>query len=159
MMSTMAEQRRWPREETVPPPSIRRTVELWLTGVGAVLATLFLGGFALVVNRLDEVAFAEVVQPVLLSGADQLSPAEAFEAGRTLSAWFGLTLLLVLVLAAVAVLLTRSRPWRRTPGWWLLAAGAVCLWGSQLIAYPIAFFFFLGAGLFAARPVRDRSSS
>ena len=150
----MTAHRRWPAEGTEPPPSIRRTAELWLTGIGAGLALLFLGGFALVVNRLDEAAFEEVVRPVLLGGAGHLSPAEAFEAGRTLSAWFGFTLLLVLALAAVAVLLTRSRLWRKAPGWWLFAAGVVCLVGSQLIAYPIAFFFFLGAGLFAARPVR-----
>src|SRR5699024_10909921 len=97
----------------------------------------------------------EVVRPVLLGGADQVSAAEAFEAGRTLGAWFGFTLLLVLVLAAVAILALRRRPWRRRTALWLLAAGLVCLLCSQLIAYPIAFFFC--AGLLVVRPVRDGS--
>ena len=155
----MTANRRWPVEDHQVPPATSRRAELWLTGIGAGLATVFLGGFAVVVNRIDEATYLEVVRPVLLGGADHLSAAEAFEAGRTLSAWFGFTLLLVLALAAVAILSLRRRPWRRRTAWWLLAAGLVCLLGSQLIAYPIAFFFFLGAGLLVARPVRDGSPS
>jgi len=153
----MTVNRRWPVEDHHVPPATSRRAELWLTGIGAALATVFLGGFAVVVNRIDEATYQEVVRPVLLGGADQVSAAEAFEAGRTLGAWFGFTLLLVLVLAAVAILALRRRPWRRRTAWWLLAAGLVCLLGSQLIAYPIAFFFFLGAGLLVVRPVRDGS--
>ncbi len=155
----MTANRRWPTEGHHVPPATSRRAELWLTGVGAVLAVVFLGGFSVVVNRIDQTTYLEVVRPVLLGEADHLTAAEAFEAGRTLGAWFGFTLLLVLALAAVAVLSLRRRPWRRRSGWWLLAAGLVCLVGSQLIAYPIAFFFFLGAGLTAVRPVRDGSPS
>ncbi len=153
----MTTARRWPTDGHSVPPAPSRTAELWLTGIGAGLATVFLGGFAVVVNRIDLATFEEVVRPVLLAGAQDLTPAEAFEAGQTLSAWFGFTLLLVLALAAVAVLAVRRRPHQRRNAWWLLAAGLVCLFGSQLIAYPIAFFFFLGAGLLAVRPVRDGS--
>lgn len=157
-MHAMTSSRRWPTDGHTPPPAVSRRVELWLTGIGAALATGFLGGFAAVIGRVDEETFEEAVRPVLLGGADELTAAEAFEAAQTLTAWFGFTLLAVLALAAVAVLAMRRRPWQRSTAWWLLAAGLVCLLGSQLIAYPIAFFFFLGGGLLAARPVRDRSS-
>ena len=42
---------------------------------------------------------------------------------------------------------------------WALAAGLACLLGSQLILFPVAFVFFVAAGLFALRPVTDGSPS
>ena len=38
-----------------------------------------------------------------------------------------------------------------------LAAGAVCLLGSQLILYPVAFLFFAAAALFVLRPLPEGS--
>ena len=64
----------------------------------------------------------------------------------------------VVLLAVAGIAHTRSRPHRRLPGLWFLAAGTVCLLGSQLILYPVAFLFFAAAALFALRPVPEGSS-
>lgn len=134
-----------------PPPQVSRRIELWLLGMGLVLAVIALGGFTMVMNQIDAATFERVVRPALLPGATELSAADAFEAGRTLGAWFGFTLIAVLLLGAAGFFVAIRRPWRKRAGWWVLAAGLACLLGSQLILYPIAFFFFVSAGIFALR--------
>ncbi|WP_454860165.1 DUF4064 domain-containing protein [Promicromonospora soli] len=139
----------------VPAPTLRRTAEVWLAGAGMVLSTLFLGAFTLVVNRIDEGEFAATLYPEMrrigLDPAAGGAAADAYDAARTLAAWFGVTLMVVLLLGITGVFVARRRPGRRTAGWFFAAAGLVCLVGSQLILYPVAFLFFAGAGLFALR--------
>jgi uncharacterized membrane protein YhaH (DUF805 family) len=131
---------------------VRRTAEVWIAGVSAVLTTLLLGAFAVVINGADERLFAETLHPLLAGGGSADVPVDAaYEAARTLGAWFGMTVVVVLGLTAVGIAVARRRPARRRTGWWFLAAGLVCLGGSQLLLYPVAFGFFVSAGLFALR--------
>ncbi|WP_129662834.1 DUF4064 domain-containing protein [Phytoactinopolyspora endophytica] len=151
---------------TEAPP--RRTGEIVAACIGLVLSGLFLGGFAVVVNGADEQAFLADIYPAMTSAgievANPRAPAhaaqgdEAYRAARTLAGWFGFTLLGVLATNAVGIFLARRRPRRRIAGWWFLAAGLVCLIGSQLILYPVAFLFFLAAGMFAVRKIPQPES-
>ncbi|GAA1287395.1 MULTISPECIES: DUF4064 domain-containing protein [Brachybacterium] len=152
-MSVIAETRRRPATR------IRRTAELWLVGIAMVLSTVGLGGFSLVMNQADAPTFERVILPSLLGTESGMGLDQAYEAGRTLGAWFGVTLIVVLLLSVVGIFFARRRPSRRSTGWWFLAAGLACLLGSQLILYPIAFVFFVSAGLFALRTVTDGSPS
>ncbi|NEE04756.1 hypothetical protein [Phytoactinopolyspora halotolerans] len=146
---------------TEAPP--RRTGEIVLAVVGMVVSGLFLGGFAVVINGVDERVFLAEVYPAMTSAgiavAEPGDPAhaaqgnDAYQAARTLAGWFGFTLLAVLATNAVGIFLARRRPWRGIAGWWFLAAGLFCLIGSQLVLYPVAFLFFLAAGLFAVRKI------
>ncbi|PFG44286.1 hypothetical protein ATJ88_3008 [Isoptericola jiangsuensis] len=132
----------------------RRTVEVWSAAAGMVLTTVLAGGFALVVNAVDEQTFADSLLPALRETgtvADGVALDAAFTGARTLAAWFGFTVVTVLLLGAIGIFLARRRPRRRGTGWWFLAAGLVCLVGSQLVLYPVAFLFFVSAGLFALR--------
>lgn len=160
-MTVMAEQRRTGQRPGAqqPPPRTRRTIELWLVGIGMALSLLGLGGFTLVMNQADQATFESVIMPTLLGPDPGMSAAEAYEFGRTLAAWFGITLITMLLLSVIGIFFTRRRPWRRSPGWWFLAAGLVCLLGSQLILFPVAFVFFVAAGCFALRPTSDGSHS
>ncbi|MFC7877651.1 hypothetical protein [Isoptericola sp. NPDC057391] len=133
-------------------PTIRRTAETWVAVAGMVASAVFLGGFALVMNRTDEQTFLDAVYPAMTDAGMRLEPAGAYDAARTLAAWFGLTLVVVLLVAAAGIYVAHRRPARRSTGWWFLGAGLVCLLGSQLVLYPIAFLFFVAAGLFAVRP-------
>ncbi|MFI2103119.1 hypothetical protein ACH436_07490 [Isoptericola sp. NPDC019693] len=154
------------RRDAAPEPGepaapLRRTVELWLAGVAAALTTLSLGAFTVVVNGVDEATFADTLYPLLadggVAGAAGVPVETAYEATRTLAAWFSFTVPLVLGLTVVGFALARRRPGRRSTGWWFLAAGLVCLFGSQLLLYPIAFGFFVAAGLFALRATDQHS--
>ena len=134
-----------------PAPTIRRTAETWVAVAGMVTSAVLLGGFALVMNRADEQTFLDAVYPAMTDAGMRLESADAYDAARTLAAWFGLTLVVVLLVAAAGIYVAHRRPARRSTGWWFLGAGLVCLFGSQLVLYPIAFLFFVAAGLFAVR--------
>jgi len=142
-----------------PPPRVRRTLELWLVGIGMALSLVGLGGFTLVMNQADQATFESVIMPALTGTDPGIPSAEAYQLGRTLAAWFGVTLIVLLLLSVIGLFFTRRRPWRRSSGWWFLAAGLVCLLGSQLILFPVAFVFFVAAGCFALRPTSDGSPS
>ncbi|MEU2202522.1 hypothetical protein [Isoptericola sp. NPDC019482] len=144
-----------------PEATVRRTVELWVAGVAAALTTLSLGAFTVVVNGVDEATFADTLYPLLadggVAGAAGVPVGVAYEATRTLAAWFSFTVPVVLGLTVVGFAVARRRPARRSTGWWFLAAGLACLLGSQLLLYPIAFGFFVAAGLFALRSTDQHS--
>lgn len=140
-------------------PRIRRTAEQIVVVVGLVIALIVMGGFALVINQLDEATFVDVVMPSLFAEGSGADVAAAHEAARTLGAWFGVSFVVMLALCAAGIAQTRLRPERRSPGWWFLAAGLVCLVGSQLVLYPIAFLFFVAAGLYAVRRPASEGST
>ncbi|MFD2027857.1 hypothetical protein [Promicromonospora aerolata] len=135
--------------------SPRRTVEIWAAGTGMVLSTLFLGAFTLVLNRIGEAEFASTLYPEMQRiGLDLTAggvPGDAYDAARALAAWFGCTLMAVLLLGVVGIFVARRRPGSRTAGWFFAATGLVCLVGSQLVLYPVAFLFFVSAAMFALR--------
>ena len=146
-----------PEPSAGPAPRMRRPVELTLVGLGMITALITQGGFTLVMYGLDQPTFEEVVMPFLVGEDSGLSGTEARLLGDTLAAWLGMSLVVLLLLAVAGIAHTRARPSRRAPGCWFLAAGAVCLLGSQLILYPVAFLFFAAAALFVLRPLPEGS--
>ncbi|WP_418276020.1 hypothetical protein ACNHYB_14315 [Isoptericola jiangsuensis] len=143
-----------PVDADAAPTAFRRTVEVWVAVAGMILTTVLAGGYALVVNRTDEATFTESLLPAMRGAgivADGVAAEVALTGARTLAAWFGMTVVAVLLIGTIGIFLARRRPRRRGAGWWFLAAGLVCLLGSQLVLYPVAFLFFVSAGLFALR--------
>lgn len=138
-----------------PAPAPGRTAEVWLAGVGMVLSTVFLGAYTVVMNRLDRAEFATTLYPEMQRiGLDLTASgvaADPYDAARTLAAWFGVTLMVVLLLGVTGIFVAGRRPGRRATGWFFAIAGLVCLVGSQLVLYPVAFLFFVSTGLFALR--------
>src|SRR5690606_26957316 len=120
-------QGRGPEPAAGPAPRMRRTLEIVLVALGMAGSLVVMGGFALVVNTIDQATFAEVVMPALV-GADA-DVERAHGSARVLAAWFGVSLIVLLLLGAAGIALARSRPRRRSTGWLFLAAGLVCLLG------------------------------
>lgn len=132
-----------------------KKIELWIGWLGAALTCLFLGGYTITINQLNTADFKEIFTPVFSSVMETMSSDEAMELFKSLGAWFGFTTLIVLGLTVVASVLFRYRNYRKKAGILYLVTGVCCLIGSQLIAFPIAFFFFVAGGLcFLRKPQR-----
>lgn len=141
-----------------PLPRFRRVPELWIASIGMAAAAALQGGFTLAVSRSDGTQLRETVLPALTAAGFRTSAADAVVVLQTLSAWFGLSLLVMAGLFAVGAFIASRRPGRRSTGWWFLGTGLVCLFGTQFVLYPVAFLFFLAAGLFAVRTLHPRST-
>jgi len=137
---------------------VSRRPEKWISGIGLALAGLLQGGFTLTVNASSEAEFTEKILPAMQAAGMQPT-GDAYEGARTLAAWFGFSLIIVLALCAVGLFIASRRPERRSTGWWFAGAGLICLVGTQLVLYPVAFFFFLAAALFAVRSTQQGSTS
>jgi hypothetical protein len=137
---------------------VSRRPEKWISGIGLALAGLLQGGFTLTVNASSEAEFDEKILPAMQAAGIQPT-GDAYEGARTLAGWFGFSLIVVLALCAVGLFSAAPRPARRSTGWWFAGAGLICLVGTQFILYPVAFFFFLTAALFAVRSTQQGSSS
>ncbi|MFT4260309.1 hypothetical protein [Microbacterium sp.] len=137
----------------------RRRAELIIAGIGLAASATLQGGFALVVARSDDDALESTILPALRSAGLDPTGADLHIALNTLAAWFGFSFIMVALCTAIGVFFARLRPRRRATGWWFLAAGLACLLGTQFVLYPVAFFFFLAAALFAVRTPTPRSSS
>ncbi len=133
---------------------MKRKWEVIIGLAGVILCVILLGGFSLTITSMEEKAFAETVFPILQENVSENYISESFEAVKTLAVWFGVTLLIVLVMALPATVFI----WRdRYPKWaafLYLAAGLATLIGTQLIAFPLAFLFFIAACLCLFRKIK-----
>lgn len=115
--------------------------------IGMALVTIFLGGFTATINLMKPAQFEQVLKPVFASALKGMSTKAGLTMFKTLGAWFGYTVVIVLVLGVIANLLLRHHKRIKLAGTMYLIAGLVTLFGSQLIAYPLAFLFFVVAVL------------
>jgi len=118
----------------------------WSGWIGMVLALVFMGGFSLAINQMTVQQFEEIFQRAFPTILNQMTEEAALAQFQTLGAWFGFTLLALLILVSVATMLVRYRNYRKQSCAIYFLTGVVTLIGSQMIAFPSAFCFFLAAG-------------
>ncbi|WP_071131883.1 DUF4064 domain-containing protein [Enterococcus timonensis] len=126
---------------------MNRKLEQILGIIGAAAVLLFLGGFTVVTNGLEEATFAEKYADTFATLIDGLGVEEGLTVLKTLGAWFGVTVFIVLILVALATFFIHHNRYPKIAGLFYLLAGLVTLFGSQLVAYPLAFIFFVVAAL------------
>ena len=147
------------REQDAGAAPFRRRVELVIAGIGLAASAILQGGFAFVIVRSDDETLYTSVLPALREAGIEIAEAEAPVALNTLAAWFGFSFIVIALLCAIGFFFALHRPRRRSTLWWFAGAGVVCLLGTQLLLYPVAFLFFLSAALFAVRTPTPRSST
>ena len=148
-----------PRATSPASAPFRRRIEAVIIGIGLAGAFVFQGGVALVIARSDDQTLRTEILPALQRAGFPVSEAEAQVALGTLAAWFGYSLIIVALLSAIGLFIASRRPRSRSTGWLFFGAGIACLLGTQLVLYPVAFFFFLSAALFAVRTPPPRSTT
>jgi len=135
---------------------MKQSIEQWLGWIGIGLSLIFLGGFTLVINQMSINQFSTLFAEIFPAVFDQMTNEEAFLQFKTLGAWFGFTLLIVIVLVVAANFLIAYRNYRKAAAAVLVVAGLVCLIGTQYLAFPIAFLFFVAAALSLIRKPKPR---
>ncbi|WP_125606301.1 DUF4064 domain-containing protein [Lapidilactobacillus bayanensis] len=124
-----------------------RRLELIIGYIGAGIVVIFMGGFTVVMNILTKHEYQTVIYPVFEKYLTEVPTQKGLTLFKTLGAWFGFTVIAVLILVAIASMLLRAHKRINLAGILYLAAGLATLFGSQMIAYPIAFIFFVVATL------------
>jgi hypothetical protein len=138
---------------------MQRKWETMIGMAGALLCLIFLGGFSVTILTMDVKTFEETVYPVLQADAAKSRITESFEAAKTLAVWFGVTMLAVLVLSAIATLFIRKNKNPKAAAVFYTLAGLTALAGTQMIAFPLAFLFFLTAALSLFRKIQRKEGA
>lgn len=122
-----------------------RKLEATIGLVGAILVLFFLGGFAVTIFTVNMMEFKTVIAPVFEGAIPGINSASGFENMKTLGAWFSITAFLTLILTALGNFFISGNKAPKKAALSYLISGLLVLFGSQFIAYPLAFIFFIAA--------------
>lgn len=122
-----------------------RKLEATIGLIGAILVLIFLGGFAVTMFRVNMGDFQTVIAPIFEGAIPDIHSAAGFESMKTLGAWFSVTAFLTLILTALGNFFVSGNKFPKRAAAAYVGSGLVVLLGSQLIAYPLAFIFFVAA--------------
>lgn len=125
---------------------MKRKLELRIGWISAGLVTLILGPLSLMLRQLTSSQYQEIFLPVFGQTLENLPVEKGLDFFNRLGAWFSITVIAVLILTAIASLFLNSRYDRRIAGLLYIAAGLMTLFGSQLLAFVLAFPFFVAGG-------------
>ena len=119
-------------------------IRIYAFRLGVILSTLFVGGYAIALRNLDEQTFTEKLLPIFSSMDESLSPSQLYEFAIQMRAWFAMSLFIMFILLVLYFYFHRKQK-EFIKFIITIAMGLTILIGTNLIAYPIAFFFFLSA--------------
>ncbi|NWQ40488.1 DUF4064 domain-containing protein [Bacillus sp. EB106-08-02-XG196] len=126
---------------------MKRKWEVMIGLAGVILCVIFLGGFSLTMTSMEEGTYETTVFPILQEGVSEEYLSESFDAVKVLAIWFGITLIIVFILVALATLLIWRNKYPKRGAVLFIFSGLATLIGTQFIAFPLAFLFFIAAAL------------
>ncbi|MDP4097838.1 hypothetical protein OIN60_13765 [Paenibacillus sp. P96] len=130
------------------------TFRKWEIGIcwfASVLSAVFIGGFSVVILQMPQGTFETTLFPLLRESDSGLILQESYEGMRTLGAWFGMTVMVVLVLAILAGLCAARISRLIVASICYVLAGLCLLLGTQYLGFPLAFCYFVAAALCVIR--------
>lgn len=138
---------------------MHRKIELWIVWITAVISILLMGGFAMIMNRLTKTQYNEMIVPSFGDTVKDMSVEEGIEIFQTLGAWFGVTVIIMLVLSVLGTFFLVSRKSPLAGSVFFILAGIILLLGSQLVAFIPAFPFFVSGLLALSDYVAERKEN
>lgn len=124
-----------------------RKLEVIISIVVGIVSLIFLGGYALTMTQMSQGQFEETLFQSLGDTVTSKGPELAYVELKTLGVWFGATLVLTLFGLVISSYLIGNNRKPKLAGIGYLITGIILLLGSQTIAFPLAFFCFVLAGL------------
>ncbi|PAE35554.1 DUF4064 domain-containing protein [Bacillus sp. 7884-1] len=135
---------------------MKRKWEVMIGIAGVILCVIFLGGFSLTMTSMEESIYETTVFPILQEGVSEEYVSESFEAVKALAIWFGVTLIIVFILVALATLSIWRNKYLKRGAVLYIFAGLATLIGTQFIAFPLAFLFFIASALCLFRKIKEK---
>ncbi|MFB5677906.1 hypothetical protein ACE3NQ_24345 [Paenibacillus terreus] len=126
------------------------TLRKWEIGIcwfASVLTAIFAGGFSMVIWQMPIGTFETTLFPLLRESNGSLLLQESYEGMRTLGAWFGITVMAVLILAILAGLCGARSSRLMVAAVCYVLAGLCLLLGTQYLGFPLSFCYFVAAVL------------
>lgn len=128
-----------------------RKWEIGLCWLASVLTGVFAGGFSMVILQMPIGTFETTLFPLLRESGSGLMLQESYEGMQTLGAWFGITVMAVLILAILAGLCGARSSRLMVAAVCYVLAGLCLLLGTQYLGFPLAFCYFAAAVLCVIR--------
>ncbi|MFM9277793.1 hypothetical protein [Paenibacillus jiagnxiensis] len=126
------------------------TLRKWEVGIcwfASVMTAVFAGGFSMVILQMPIGTFETTLFPMLRESNGGLMLQESYEGMRTLGAWFGITVMAVMILAILAGLCGARNNRLMAAAVFYVLAGLCLLLGTQYLGFPLSFCYFVAAAL------------
>ncbi|WP_165006217.1 MULTISPECIES: DUF4064 domain-containing protein [unclassified Enterococcus] len=136
---------------------MKRKWEVLLGAIGGILSLVFFGGLAVTLRNMTASDFKNSYQSLSLETAG-LSLEKTFQMLKDMTGLFAVVLFISLILLVIALFLSAKERYLPAATGLYFLTGAVLLIGTQFIAFPFAFFYFL-AGALSFYRIRLRKES
>lgn len=124
---------------------MKRRWDMIVASVGGILTLLFIGGIGVTMRVMDVSDFESIYNSLFSEKGKDIN--ETFKMLQSLTALFSVALFLSLFFLMLALVFSWRGRYRYVPSILYGIAGLILLFGTQFIAYPLAFFFFLASGI------------
>lgn len=113
--------------------------------IGGILALVFFGGLAVTLKKMSVKDFETSYQALKLEKTGTLD--NTFHLLQDMTGLFAITLFISLIFLVVAVFFSIKEKYLIIAASLYLVAGLILLLGTQFIAFPFTFFYFMAAVL------------
>jgi hypothetical protein len=134
---------------------MKRKFEQIVAIINTILFSLFFGGYSAVILTLDKKNYHGALKQIFGTAFNGLSTEKQLTILQSLGAWFGLTVILVMLLTLITNYLIKDNRSQKKAAVMYIVIGLVALMGSQMQGFVFAFIYFSLAVLCLFRQPRS----
>ncbi|KAF1299169.1 hypothetical protein BAU15_00550 [Enterococcus sp. JM4C] len=133
---------------------MKRKWEIIAGSIGGVVSLIFFGGVSVTMKQMSQNEFIEMYRDFAKDG--NVSATEAYHSLTNITNYFSIALFLSIIFLIVAICFSIKDKYLIVAVLLYAIAGIVLLLGTQMIAYPFSFFYFVACGLATYRLIKRR---